>query len=29
LRRALGSNQPAVVDVIIDQETLAPVLFKA
>jgi thiamine pyrophosphate-dependent acetolactate synthase large subunit-like protein len=29
LRRALDSNLPAVVDVIIDQETLAPVLFKA
>jgi len=28
LRRALDSNRPAVVDVIIDQETLAPVLYK-
>lgn len=29
LKRALASNQPAVVDVQIDQETLAPVLFKS
>ena len=28
LRRALDSGKPAVVDVIIDQETLAPVVFK-
>jgi len=28
LHRALASNRPAVVDVLIDQETLAPVLFK-
>lgn len=28
LRRALDSNRPAVVDVIIDQETLAPVLYQ-
>jgi acetolactate synthase I/II/III large subunit len=28
LRRALASNRPAVVDVAIDKETLAPVLFK-
>ena len=27
LKRALASNQPAVVDVAIDKETLAPVLF--
>jgi thiamine pyrophosphate-dependent acetolactate synthase large subunit-like protein len=28
LRRAVASNRPAVVDVMIDKETLAPVLFK-
>jgi thiamine pyrophosphate-dependent acetolactate synthase large subunit-like protein len=29
LRRALDSGKPAVLDVIIDQDTLAPVAFKA
>lgn len=28
LRRALASNRPAVVDVLIDQDTLAPVLYR-
>lgn len=28
LRRALDSNKPAVVDVVIDRETLAPVIFR-
>ncbi len=28
LKRAIASNQPAVVDVKIDRETLAPVVFK-
>jgi thiamine pyrophosphate-dependent acetolactate synthase large subunit-like protein len=28
LQRAIASNRPAVVDVVIDKETLAPVLFK-
>jgi thiamine pyrophosphate-dependent acetolactate synthase large subunit-like protein len=28
LRRALDSNRPAVVDVVIDRENLAPVVFK-
>ena len=29
LRRALGGGKPAVLDVVIDQDTLAPVAFKA
>jgi thiamine pyrophosphate-dependent acetolactate synthase large subunit-like protein len=28
LRRAVDSGQPSVVDVVIDRETLAPVIFK-
>jgi len=29
LERALASNKPALVEVVIDQNTLAPVVFKA